>query len=51
MPAGKGTSLLDLVHAAFALRVASSPIRVSRVEDSPEPSPGNQQAISFVWCA
>ena len=31
--------------------VTSFPIRVSKVENSPKPSPGNQQAIPFVWCA
>ena len=31
--------------------VTSAPLRVSRVEDSPKASPGNQQAVLFVWCA
>jgi hypothetical protein len=49
------TALLSGAASSTAVEstpfVTSSPIRVSRVEDSPMSSPGNQQAIPFVWCA
>jgi len=54
----QATASSSMISAASSIAVGpawfvtGSPFRVSRVEDTGRsPSPGNQQAISFVWCA